>query len=315
VRLLAFLIAGSAVWLALSGSAVADNGPHVQGAGVVTDSCAGCHRVHTAQAENLLVQSESALCFTCHGSSGTGAATDVVDGLGYSSAARTGTPGALRGGGFSFALINSANPSGQQSSGSNTSGTVPVLATGAATTSTHSYSGADVRAWGNGAIASGAGPTIQLRCASCHDPHGNGNYRILRGIPLQSNATPAVSIADAGTKVYTTTNYWSVSDSNGPSFIANVSAWCSTCHTRYLAGAGSGDTPSGDPIFAYRHRSNETSQGTTTCAQCHVAHGSNASMSGSYSSNVPFPDGSAGGSGSRLLRINNRGTCQMCHNR
>ncbi len=315
MRRLAFLVVGGAVWLLLGAvPALADNGPHVTGAGVVADGCAGCHRVHTGQAAKLLVQAQPALCYTCHGSSGTGASTDVVDGLGYTTAARTGTPGALRGGGFSFALINSAAPTGQQSSGSNAAGVVPVLATGVAVTSTHSASGANVTAWGNGAIGSGAGPTVQLACASCHDPHGNGNYRILRSVPSQSGAT-AVPIADAGTKAYTTANYWLVSDTNAVGYIANVSAWCSTCHTRYLAGAGAGSADSTDAIYKYRHRSNDTAQGTTTCVQCHVSHGSNASVSGTYSNAVTNPDGSAAVGDSRLLRIDNRGSCQMCHNR
>jgi len=312
MRRLALVLIGGAVGLFVGAPvASADSGPHVAGAGAVADGCAGCHRAHTGKATKLLVQAQPALCYTCHGSTGTGASTDVVDGLGYSSSARTPPPGALRGGGFTYALIDSASPTGQQSSGSNPTGTVPVLATGVATTSTHSADGSDVKAWGNGAINSGAGPTIQLACGSCHDPHGNGNYRILRGIPTQSGAS-AVNITDAGTKVYTTANYWRVADTNGAAFISNVSAWCSTCHTRYLAVDG---TTSGDAIYTYRHKSNGTSEGSASCVQCHVAHGSNASVSGAFSNAVPNPDGTAATGDSRLLRINNRGTCQMCHSR
>ena len=50
----------------------ADSGPHVMGAGVTADTCAACHRAHTAKAPYLLKQSLETLCFTCHGSSGTG---------------------------------------------------------------------------------------------------------------------------------------------------------------------------------------------------------------------------------------------------
>ena len=32
-----------------------------------------------------------------------------------------------------------------------------------------------------------------------------------------------------------------------------------------------------------------------------------------YSANVPFPDGSVTAGDSRLLKVDNRGTCQMCH--
>lgn len=317
MRRLALLVASCAVWLLLGPvPAFADNGPHVTGAGIVADGCAACHRVHTAKADRLLTQAQPALCYTCHGASGTGANTDVVDGVGYPSAGRTGTAGGLRGGGFAYALIDSANPSGQTNAWSNASGTVPVRAAGAAVTSTHSVDDSSQMAWGNGAISGTAnyGKALQLRCGSCHDPHGNGNYRILRSVPKSSGATsPGVTIADAATKVYTTGDYWQVEDTNAASYIANVSAWCTTCHTRYLS--ADGGTNSGDAVYTYRHRSDETSQGRPSCAQCHVSHGSNASVAGTYSGSVTHPDGSAAGTDSRLLRIDNRGVCQMCHNR
>jgi predicted CXXCH cytochrome family protein len=312
----ALFLAAYAVSLFLAAHAVADNGPHVMGAGAMTDTCAACHRAHTAQAPYLLKEPETELCYTCHGASATGASTDVEDGVGYSSTQRTGKPGALRGGGFKYALIDSGHPSGNGYVGE-----VPVRTTGVPVTSAHSVDSSSQVAWGNGPIGAEAnyGKTISLRCGSCHDPHGNGNYRILRPIPLESGATSGVTIPDAPTKVYTTTNYWEVEDENAPGFIANISTWCATCHTRYLAGAHSATTNSGDGVYAYRHRTNETSQGSPTCIQCHVSHGSNASM-GTYSASVPNPngtpdEGTAAGPDSRLLRIDNRGVCQMCHNK
>ena len=306
--------------------AAADNGPHVGTAGQLTDRCAACHRLHSGQAPMVLVQPEPALCYTCHGPGATGASTDVVDGLGYGntypSTTRGSAVGALRGGGFQYALIDSANPSGQKATQSNQTGTVPVLpiGSGAPVTSAHSVDGSSVTAWGNGPISATAqaGTTVQLDCGSCHDPHGNGNYRLLLPIPAQSGAATGIAITDATTKVYTTTNYWRSWDdySAGPTgFIRSISLWCSQCHTRYLATAGDGSTDSGDAIFAYRHRSDDIAKGTPNCITCHVAHGSNASM-GPYSSSLPEPDGTpAPAADSRLLRIDNRGTCQMCHNR
>jgi predicted CXXCH cytochrome family protein len=297
--------------LAPAEPALADNGPHVKGAGLTPDSCAACHRAHTAQAPYLLKESQTSLCYTCHGSSGAGANTDVQDGVGYSGAGRTGAKGALRGGGFKYALIESNNPSGNGYVGE-----VPARSSGAPVTSTHSVDESTQTAWGNGPISASVayGTTMPLTCGSCHDPHGNGNYRVLRPIPVESGAETGVTIPDAATKAYTTVNYWEVEDEHDSEFIAKISGWCATCHTRYLAGTKSARTDSGDAVYTYRHRTNFTSQGTPTCVQCHVAHGSNASM-GPYSSAVPFPDGSAGGSDSRLLRIDNRGVCQMCHNK
>ena len=81
--------------------------------------------------------------------------------------------------------------------------------------------------------------------------------------------TGSVAIADStlGSQVYTTANYWKADTADtgkavqdvsylgqtvqaGQSaFIANISAWCSTCHTRYAAPSGSrsvGDTAVGN---------------------------------------------------------------------
>jgi predicted CXXCH cytochrome family protein len=390
MKRLLFLLVGSAVIVAFGGApAFADNGPHVQHVWTAgstytvdntagTDRCAGCHRAHTAQGQYLLKQEQPGLCFTCHGSGATGASTDVVDGAGYTSDGQTpdatrasgGTVGALRGGGFQFALLNSASP--QKDVYLTTSGSlrsknqhIYPLTTGAATTSAHTVNGSDVTAWGNGAVSGTAayGSAVQLECTSCHDPHGNGNFRILKGVPDQSGATTAVNIPDANAKVYVTNDYWETGDPNTPattvgtttvdSFTANITAWCTTCHTRYLAGSGSYKTNSGDAVYTYKHRSDAVKAlsytdgtggpvvypdlaggkveggGGANCITCHVAHGSNATM-GDVSKTVTNPDGSAAyvntdqgntldGTGapalgdSRLLRVDNRGMCLMCH--
>jgi predicted CXXCH cytochrome family protein len=307
---------GWALALLAAAPAAADNGPHVQGASTVTDSCAGCHRAHTAEAPHLLKESQTSLCYTCHGAAATGANTDVQSGVGYSGSERGGgVSGALRGGGFEYALIGSDSPSGNGYLGE-----IPVRGSGEPVTSTHSVDESEATAWGYGEISAEVdyGKTVKLSCGNCHDPHGNGNYRVLRTTPRElvghSEAGPEVAIPDAEEKVYTTSNYWRAEDVKAPGFIANISAWCSTCHSRYLSGAEGGRTDSGDAVYAFRHRSDQTSQGAASCAQCHVAHGSNASM-GAYSSEVTNPDGAAAGSDSRLLRIDNRGICQMCHSK
>jgi hypothetical protein len=91
-----------------------------------------------------------------------------------------------------------------------------------------------------------------------------------------------------------------------------MTAWCSTCHTRYVAGLSAVDTPSVDDVYKYRHQTT-----ITECTQCHVAHGSNAVMDGDYSSTFAYPVEPLGtpiiGPSSRLLKVDNRGTCQLCH--
>ncbi len=309
------LVAGCSASLVAADGASADAGPHVQGQGLTPDNCAIRHRAHTAQAPDLLKEPETELCYTCHGGAATGAATDVVDGIGYSNTERTGTPGALRGGGFKYALIDSAHPSGQGSEGSDPAGVVPELAGGAAVTSAHSVNSSSQMAWGNGPISAepNDGNAVSLSCGSCHDPHGNGMYRILRAIPIESGATTGVEIPqpEGMRHLYTTTNYWDVEDEYAPAFIAGVSAWCSACHTRYLSSTSY--TESGDAVFTDRHISNGTTQGSPSCIQCHVAHGSNASVDAAGSFAVHSPQELPAGPGSRLLRIDAKGTCRMCH--
>jgi predicted CXXCH cytochrome family protein len=344
----ALALVGGAVWLLLAAAPVlADNGPHRQGASSTSDACAGCHRTHTAQSAKLLgVTAQTALCYTCHGTTGTGATTDVQDGVQYAPAStaqitsvtRTGSgttfAGALRGGGFSQAVIDTGL-AGTGSTGANL-GKIGTLAAFAPTTSTHDI-GTTGTAWGLGNISAtaNAGTSVTLSCGSCHDTHGNGKYRILKPTPenaytgAYTGITPSattmsnVSIADttnaASGYVYTTSDYWHPEDaSTGNTYIASVSGWCTSCHTRYLAGAGAGSTSSGDAVFTYRHRSNGSQYADSvngaapTCIQCHVAHGSNATT-GINGAAVPMPGGTTAGRDSSLLRINNRGVCEKCH--
>jgi predicted CXXCH cytochrome family protein len=351
------------------GPARADNGPHISGAkgvgadqAVTADKCAGCHRIHTAQSNDgmlLKTTTQEALCFNCHGPTASGASTNVVDGVGYENAA-TGTQdrdrgvaaGALRGGGFTNARINGSGATADFAAADparptriravESSKLIPVLTAGTPVTSTHSVGTAGT-AWGNGAVGSGVGKSISLECGSCHDPHGNGNYRILKPIPADSGtssstdalgaATTGVAIPDATKKVYTTTNYWLSGDRNVPAtangvpdttgvvadgYIKNVAQWCTTCHTRYNSPSGSRSAPlAGESIFMYRHTSTENTKvtGSKNCITCHVSHGSNASGSGTESSRVLQPGGTSAPAGdSRLLRVDNRGVCMMCHN-
>ncbi len=329
-------------------SAQADNGPHIKGWGATADGCAACHRAHRGQAEPNLVQDQASLCASCHGPAAAGSSLDVIDGTNKSDG------GALRGGGFTNARINTADPSLPPSSA------IGVLAApGLPAGSTHSVSGTPQTIWGYGAINAVADPgksSFNLACGKCHDPHGDGNYRVLRKVPagLLSYGAPLPAfmpdmtglLTDESPKVYSTTNYWDVSYTDQwqaaiqspPGPVADteitgrqVGKWCTTCHTRYWASTGSADASSGDAIFKFRHTTNPAGRDTHgragpvtlsgSCLKCHAAHGSNATAAtgvGMYSGSVEQPDGSHTGNGSgdsRLLRMDNRGICQKCHNK
>jgi len=389
VKKLLLVGVGSALMFTMSGvgPAAADGGPHrttAVGAGLTAltattaggTRCASCHRAHTAKAEMLLKQAQPALCYSCH--NGAGGDADVVDGV----MSTTAPLEALRGGGFEYALIDGANAFKTMGTVAGSHGlpvaneAVPVLAAGVAVTSKHAIDGvATGTMWGNGAISAAIDPgkaSVKLECGSCHDPHGNGNYRILKPVPADSGTAAAITSAPGVTpvtygagvvpvnipdvpryeadgktkisKVYTTTDYWSVNNRQVPTktggalavagdgttdgFITNIAAWCTTCHTRYYAPSGSHLVNSGDAVFTYRHasaRSDKEGVSRPNCIQCHVAHGSNVTM-GSTAAAVPFPgqvgtgaNGTlgtldAGYGDSKLLRVNDRGTCVMCHN-
>ena len=403
MRRLMLLIAAGSLWLFLAAvPAFADGGPHVKainsGAGpgstLTADSCAGCHRAHTAQGSFLLAApDEEALCLSCHGAAGTGSTVDVESGVQYTLASgERGTTvlGALRNGGFINARIDSANPSrltyARTATETSQRTKVSVLAAGQPVTSSHLTLATGVVAtgiaWGNIAGTPGvtfsatanAGGTVEgMTCASCHNPHGNGNYRILNPIPAPETiagdtfaaTTAGITVTDAAlptpgdTRNYTViqtmggagtlyasqvvslgvastagdyfhrTVPWDpqvddtvVGSSTGltandapnalpATFNGQINAWCATCHSRYLAGSGAWSTDSGDAIFTYRH----TNTSNKPCTTCHVAHGTNATMAGgltTFAANYPYPDGSISDS-SRLLKIDNRGTCQACH--
>ena len=410
MKKLLFLGIGSALMFTMGGvgPAVADAGPHVstaQAAGTATvgnsftvndatgaGRCAGCHRAHTAKASYLLKAAEPALCYSCHQAGAMGSGTDVSNGVDADTGA------ALRGGGFDYALIGTATKTlGALDPATGRIAHSGSIAKGAptATTSKHQIDGAIGTMWGNGAISASIADTgktgIALECTSCHDPHGNGNYRILKPIPTDANnivtaaikvgdivngvaatvavpavmsiAAPGINIPDSTNKVYITGNYWKVEDRSVPlvtggglsgstvadGYITNIAAWCTTCHTRYLAGSGSYNTPNQgypavagatgptDANFTYRHRSDRSGGAGTenpNCIQCHVSHGSNVAMAG-YAAAVPFPGqigtnpdktlagptstvngvtADPGYGDSKLLRVENRGTCVMCHN-
>ena len=102
-----------------------------------------------------------------------------------------------------------------------------------------------------------------------------------------------------------------VTDSALYNNLGRMTAWCITCHTRYNGWAQNGtsslvaQTPA-DTMYAFKH-------GTANvgCEMCHVSHGSNAAMTAQFSSTALFPGG--GLEDSALLKVDNRGTCNLCH--
>jgi predicted CXXCH cytochrome family protein len=325
-KLLLVTVVVLAMALAIVGLASANGGPH-GGYTATTDACAGCHRAHTAIGPNLLIDiSTYAFCMSCHGNAGNGADSNVVDGVwveGRNPADTTGDANtadgaSLLGGGFT-----------------NYNGT-PV-------TSAHDMAGAGNTnvAWGNG-LDRGVGAAIMdltFTCASCHDPHGSPNYRIINA--TVNGVGVAVAQVDEGAAKDYDTEQWSTGTSD----------FCAACHGAYhvtRANSGTDNTDDGagnldyggdittfshrlDMPYSYGSNSNPETVGmggftlplaetgindTVVCMTCHLPHGSSAVMSG-------FADGGPTGIGtlpgdttatdSALLRLDNRGVCEVCH--
>jgi predicted CXXCH cytochrome family protein len=306
VRRWTLLLAGAALWLFLAAiPALADGGPHVaannSGSSTLTaDGCAGCHRAHTAQGPMLLRADGNELCLACHGATGTGATTDVESGVQYT-AANDGTPannavlGALRGGGFVDARIDAANPirvAYTSTHGVSQSAKVPVLAAGQPVTSAHialvgaTGVSATHKAWGNGALGTaGSGPTVDLECATCHNPHGNGMYRILNPVPnptpdpttgtFASVAAPGVSVTDAADPTNATRNYTVIQLKTPYLLLASdvvAGGYAATAgdylHRKLPWNGTSGtanDAPNGDPT-------NFDTQMNNWCSTCHTRY-------------------------------------------
>jgi predicted CXXCH cytochrome family protein len=355
--LLVGVVAGVAVALLVvlgsgGGTALADGGPHVSSVGDATpDKCAGCHRIHTGQNEFLLKAAGSIkdFCYACHSTAGAGSNLSVQNGTYYGTPDRSAPDSSvgLRAGGFDQARINTQDPTNSTDNPGAVTIGVGTLQT---VNSAHAIDGTTAGTmWGNGAIGTtGPGPSFTLDCTSCHDPHGNGNYRILRAVPTGSGGA-GYAIPDTYPKAatdYTVSNYFVMNfgalpaslpagstPAPGASILVDTSAWCAQCHTRYLdtrngtPNANASRVNSGDTIFTYRHTSSGMSISSSTgavsfvnraCITCHAAHGSNSQMTGTFSSTVPWPGGSLVNppndtERASLLKMDNRGMCKKCH--
>lgn len=271
IRKLAIALALAAlVALALPSLAMANfaiHGNYVQD----TDACAGCHRAHTSvssitwqdTANNehsaLLVSSATEMwqfCYACHDATSQGADTNVQEGI-YEGTLYGDQFAILNGGGFD-SLDGSATTSAHMMKGASWGAYGGGLTGQGATGATGQIAGADV----------GESVPIKMDCATCHDPHGSANYRILKsyvngnyvggyepsGDPTDPDPDGFVSSVetgwpDGGFRLHTAypayePNYTSPmyakgydrtgGNATGENVARGMSGWCAGCHNTYL---------------------------------------------------------------------------------
>ena len=153
-----------------------------------------------------------------------------------------------------------------------------------------------------------------LTCTTCHDPHGNDNYRNLRPDPTRTNLGP-VTVTTVQTVIANGSNAPQVYASANIIYKSGISAWCGQCH-------GATDPGIGHPadLQIFKAKNADYSQWITTnlprvpvlsptdnvipsrddqvtCLSCHKAHGSVNANSLIYADTTTLDS-----------------TCQECHN-
>lgn len=293
--------------------------------------CNGCHTMHNSQDGELVDPDNpdgnawllndatpSDTCLGCHAGGGGGYHVFSNDPM---------TPTQERGAG-DFVFLTEDNINDGHAGASN-----PIAGEKA---------GHSIVAPGHGVVADGtistapggSFPSSQLGCSSCHDPHGNQNFRLLNGAgPVQGGVAtfgaPApvaegLSLFGGGVE----------SNGNHTAYQSGMSAWCGNCHgdfhnnntqlihpsgqtiggtiaTAYNLYNGTDDISGGEQATAYlaavpfEDPSNATdstvgptASSQVSCITCHRAHATSSPDAGRWDFNVTFlhEDGMESGS-------------------
>jgi hypothetical protein len=201
----------------------------------------------------------------------------------------------------------------------------------------------------------GTYPSGSLGCTSCHDPHGNDDFRLLYGAghveagnATFTNAAPtAIGITLSSAAVESRTNH--------TAYQSGMSAWCANCHGDYHQ-SGNLVHPSGvnmgtdiaqiynlyngtasqnggtqataylpevafeDPAMVVNSTVGPSSSSKVSCISCHRSHASSAANIGRWDFQVTFLSEDADESGSYEIPnpyadVNQRSLCNKCHNK
>ena len=204
-----------------------------------------------------------------------------------------------------------------------------------------------------GSSPGGAFPASQLGCSSCHDPHGNENFRLLFGNGQQAQDglftyTTAAPLA-AGKSIHG----GGETDASHTAYLSGMSAWCGNCHgdfhnnstdlvhpsgmamgasvaTNYNLYNGTNDllggaaataylaaVPFEDPANTTSSTAGPTGTSQVSCMTCHRAHATSAPNAGRWDFSVTLLDEDGLESGSYAIPhsfdANQRSLCNKCH--
>lgn len=270
---------------------------HEQGAA----SCGGCHTLHNSQEGiafdpahplgNLWLlnaASASDVCLSCHG-----------DNFGAVLGSNPLMPPPERGAGnFVFILEDNINdaPNGA---------TNPISGNAAG----HNINAPSHGVATDGTILTSPGgtfPSNRMECTSCHDPHGNRNFRMLYGVgPVEGGIyafTSGPIIADG-----ISLESGSESNDNHSAYKGNVTGWCGNCH---------GNFHETSPVSTFEHPAGEN-LGSDIVLQYDRYNGTNNPTGGThttaYLAAVPFEDPAMTTSSITGPTASSKVMCLTCH--
>jgi hypothetical protein len=307
--------------------------------------CNGCHTMHNSEDgvpvdpdspdgnRSLLVDATpSDVCLGCH-ATGLGAV--------FTGSWETGTGEPEKGGG-NFIYLTADNINDGHGGAGN-----PILGDGAG----HNLDAPGFGLATDPSLGTAPGGTFNsanMACTSCHDPHGNADFRLLYGSYKVGYANDAPD-AD-GISLF----FGGESASNHTAYKDGMSEWCANCHGefhdvsgaspfRHVSGAGFSlssnyntyngsddllggaqataylaEVPFEDPAMTTSSTAGPSGGSTVMCMSCHRAHATSAPNSGRWDFSVTFLHEDGAESGSYAIpdpyaSVNQRSLCNKCH--
>lgn len=308
-RRLPHLPAALCILLLAAPAMAARPGFHAGGVG----TCEQCHVMHDAASGQialdgtrplLLAESSTDLCLTCHGPTGVFGLDPLAP------------PRELGAGNFVFLLENNLNDAA--------GGVLAPIAGEAAGHSIVSLSRGTMPDTRWSTAPGGTFPSSALGCTSCHDPHGNRSFRMLRGVgPVQGGVATFVYPAPTAVGLDTTDPKVRETRTTHTAYQAGMSQWCANCHGLYHQEAGGSfehpvhvalgtgerrryeryegdaapltgiaadsyiaEVPFEDRLAATNSTAGPTAASRLNCLTCHRAHASSAPASGRWDFSV-----------------------------